>query len=135
MNENVEPWPGSDSTQIRPPCISMIRFEIAKPEAGAALGLGDRIVGLLEFLEHLASGRPRRCPGPVSRTATVNEPLLGDALIATAPASVNLMALPTRLSSTWVSRRSSPRPVGMFGGNLDLEARASFAAASVSTAP
>jgi len=28
---NVEPWPGRDSTQIRPPCISMMRFEIASP--------------------------------------------------------------------------------------------------------
>src|SRR6516225_3229625 len=29
---NVEPWPGWDSTQIRPPCISMIRFDIASPK-------------------------------------------------------------------------------------------------------
>src|ERR1700746_644687 len=28
---NVEPWPGCDSTQILPPCISMIRFDIARP--------------------------------------------------------------------------------------------------------
>src|SRR6516225_12177640 len=28
---NVEPWPGCDSTQIRPPCISMIRLEMASP--------------------------------------------------------------------------------------------------------
>ena len=33
-------------------------------------------------------------------TATVNAPLVTDALIATSPLSVNLMALPTRLSST-----------------------------------
>ena len=26
---NVEPWPGCDSTQIRPPCILMMRFEMA----------------------------------------------------------------------------------------------------------
>jgi len=38
-------------------------------------------------------------PGPVSRTATVNEPLAEEALIATSPTSVNLIALPTRLSS------------------------------------
>src|SRR5262249_25147175 len=31
VNAKVEPWPGSDSTQIRPPCISMIRFDIASP--------------------------------------------------------------------------------------------------------
>ena len=32
--------------------------------------------------------------------------------MATSPSSVNLIALPTRLSSTWVKRRSSPRPRG-----------------------
>src|SRR5262249_62094062 len=29
---NVEPWPGCDSTQIRPPCISMMRLDIASPK-------------------------------------------------------------------------------------------------------
>src|SRR5215469_2325920 len=28
---NVEPWPGADSTEIVPPCISTMRLEIAKP--------------------------------------------------------------------------------------------------------
>jgi hypothetical protein len=28
----VDPWPGCDSTQIRPPCISMMRFDIASPK-------------------------------------------------------------------------------------------------------
>ena len=28
---NVEPWPGCDSTQIRPPCISMMPFDMASP--------------------------------------------------------------------------------------------------------
>jgi hypothetical protein len=27
----VEPWPGCDSIQIFPPCISMMRLEIARP--------------------------------------------------------------------------------------------------------
>ena len=31
VNENVEPLPTCDSTQILPPCISMIRLEIAAP--------------------------------------------------------------------------------------------------------
>src|SRR6516164_6224115 len=30
-NVNVEPWPGCDSTQILPPCISMMRLDIASP--------------------------------------------------------------------------------------------------------
>ncbi len=44
----------------------------------------------------------------LSRTATRNEPSEQDASIATSPCSVNLIALPTRLSSTWASRRASP---------------------------
>jgi hypothetical protein len=31
VNAKVEPSPGLDSTQMRPPCISMIRFEMARP--------------------------------------------------------------------------------------------------------
>src|SRR5215472_10757111 len=31
VNVNVEPWPGCDSTQILPPCSSMMRFDIASP--------------------------------------------------------------------------------------------------------
>ena len=51
-------------------------------------------------------------PGPVSRTAMSKKPSAAPAAISTEPLSVNLMALPTRLSSTCVSRRSSPRPIG-----------------------
>jgi hypothetical protein len=32
VNANVEPWPGCDSTHILPPCISMMRFEMASPK-------------------------------------------------------------------------------------------------------
>ena len=39
------------------------------------------------------------------------------------PWSVNLMALPTRLSSTWVRRRASPVPVGRPDGTADTSAR------------
>src|SRR5215467_3168616 len=31
VNANVEPCPSCDSTQIRPPCISMMRFDMASP--------------------------------------------------------------------------------------------------------
>src|SRR5215469_13005404 len=31
VNANVEPRPGCDSTQILPPCISMMRFDMASP--------------------------------------------------------------------------------------------------------
>src|SRR5262249_5592655 len=32
VNANVAPWPTCDSTQILPPCISMMRFDIASPK-------------------------------------------------------------------------------------------------------
>src|SRR5262249_45429841 len=51
-------------------------------------------------------------PGPVSVTETVKWPFRAPAAMRTSPASVNLMALPTRLSSTCVRRCSSPRPIG-----------------------
>src|SRR5262245_59056950 len=31
VKQNVDPLPGSDSTQIRPPCISMMRLAIDRP--------------------------------------------------------------------------------------------------------
>src|SRR6516225_3980974 len=31
-NVKVEPWPGCDSPQIRPPCISTMRFDMASPK-------------------------------------------------------------------------------------------------------
>jgi hypothetical protein len=31
VNAKVEPWPGCESTQILPPCISMMRFDMASP--------------------------------------------------------------------------------------------------------
>jgi hypothetical protein len=36
VNANVEPWPGCDSTHIRPPCISIMRFavQLSGTEAG-----------------------------------------------------------------------------------------------------
>src|SRR6266566_5485183 len=32
VKANVEPWPGCDSTQILPPCISTMRFDMASPK-------------------------------------------------------------------------------------------------------
>jgi hypothetical protein len=32
VKANVEPWPTCDSTQILPPCISMMRFDMASPK-------------------------------------------------------------------------------------------------------
>src|SRR4029453_325652 len=51
-------------------------------------------------------------PGPVSLTERLYDPSTAAALIVTSPWSVNLIALPTRFSSTWGMRRSSPPPAG-----------------------
>src|SRR5215471_8580204 len=51
-------------------------------------------------------------PGPVSVTLTLKWPLTALAVTRTSPVSVNLMALPTRLRTTWVRRCSSPSPMG-----------------------
>ena len=51
-------------------------------------------------------------PGPVSVTATSNAPSVVVTATVIPPASLNLIALPTRFSSTWVIRRSSPSPGG-----------------------
>jgi hypothetical protein len=48
----------------------------------------------------------------VSVTETAKWPFRAPAAMLTSPASVNLMAFPTRLSSTCVRRCSSPRPTG-----------------------
>src|SRR5215475_10164110 len=51
-------------------------------------------------------------PGPVSATLTAKWLFAVLALTRISPVSVNLMALPTRLSKTWVRRCSSPTPMG-----------------------
>src|SRR4029079_6765421 len=62
--------PTFDSTQILPPCISIIRFEIASPR-----------------------------PVPAC-SRVIEQPFTLEALMQTSPLSVNLWQLPTRLRST-----------------------------------
>ena len=116
----VEPLP---SVEFDPDAAAMHLDDLlgdGEPEPGAALGLGVGAVDLMELLEDarlLFGGMP----GPVSVTLTAKWPFAALAVTRTSPASVNLMALPTRLSSTWVRRCSSPRPIGRRLGNLGLE--------------
>src|SRR6185369_11301005 len=109
----TEPLPRVDSTQMRPPCISTICLEIARPKPVPPLAL------VLELSTWWNCSNTRvswsgGMPGPVSATLTANVPLAATADTRTSPLSVNLMALPTRLSSTCVRRCSSPRPKGSF---------------------
>jgi hypothetical protein len=70
--KNVEPKPGADFTQIRPPCIATMRCEIDRPSP----------VPLFDFVEELSAcwnsskillWSAGSMPGPVSRTESVNE--------------------------------------------------------------
>src|SRR5262249_32108767 len=103
--------PGVDSTQMRPPCISTICLAMARPSPVPPLAL------VRELSTWWNCSKMRPCwssgiPGPESVTETAKWPFRAPAAILTSPASVNLMALPTRLSRTCVRRCSSPRPIG-----------------------
>jgi hypothetical protein len=86
----VEPLPGLDSTQMRPPCISMIRREIAKPSPVPPFFLVIELSASWNSWNSLAWSAVE-IPKPVSRTATLNDPLAEEPLIDTSPISVNLM--------------------------------------------
>src|SRR5262245_47786683 len=108
---NVEPRPIVDSIQMRPPCISTISLAMARPSPVPPLARVFELSTWRNFSKtrsHSSAG----IPGPVSLTLTAKWPFAAPAVMRTSPASVNLMALPTRLSSTWVRRCSSPRPMG-----------------------
>src|SRR5262245_13156669 len=113
---------------MRPPCIFLLGD--GEAEARAVLGLGVRAVDLMELLEDpisLIKGYAR--PGVRHRDGELA--VAAPAAMLTSPASVNLMALPTRLSSTCLRRCSSPRPTGsdtlwysalaLTQGNLDVD--------------
>jgi len=68
-------------------------------EPRAAPGACVRAVNLAELLEY-AFALFRGMPGPVSLTLTSKRPSAAQAVMRTSPASVNLMALPTRLSNS-----------------------------------
>src|SRR5262245_8707108 len=105
----VEPRPRTDSTQMRPPCISIISLAIARPSPVPPLVF----VLVLSTWWNLSKIRSRSAdgmPGPVSLTLTTKLPFVASAEMHTSPPSVNLIALPTKLSRTWVRRGSSPSP-------------------------
>ena len=129
-NENVVPRPSSLSTAIRLPCSSTSFLLIAKPEAGAAVLQADVVAGLREVVEDVRQpvrrdpdpgvgdpeidryGLRRPAPGPAASPSPI-------------PAPVNLMALPSRLVSTWPILTGSPsRAAGTRSSTCDLERQA-----------
>src|SRR5829696_5640523 len=125
---NVEPSPRTDSTSMVPPCIATSRCEIARPRPVPPFWRVELLSTCWNSskMRFWSSGA---MPGPVSRTAMSKKPSAAPAAISTEPLSVNLIALPTRFSSTCVSRRSSPRPIGSPSCTFAVSA-SSFALAS-----
>ena len=112
---NVLPWPGSLSTQIRPPISSHQARRDRRAQPGAAEPARRRAVGLRERLEDRCVLAPAGMPMPVSLHDEVQraaEPsAIASQLDLARPlrrCSVNLMALPTRLTRTCRSRPGSP---------------------------
>src|SRR6516162_876234 len=68
--KNVEPAPGSDSTQIRPPCMAMIRWAIDRPSPVPPFVLVDELSACWNSSKILTRWAGSM-PGPVSRTESV----------------------------------------------------------------
>src|SRR6516225_4548487 len=81
VNANVEPWPGCDSTQILPPCISMMRFDMASPKPVPPFFLVMALSACWNSWNSLAWS-VAEMPGPLSGTDTWNAPLFASALMA-----------------------------------------------------
>src|SRR5262249_33459146 len=69
---NVEPLPGCDSTQIRPPCISMMRLDMASPKPVPpfflVMALSACWNSLTDWLDPQRKCQDR-CHGPIRRTS------------------------------------------------------------------
>src|SRR5262249_14379436 len=91
VKKKVDPWPGRGSTQMRPLCMSLMRLAIDNPNPVPPFVFVDELSACWNSLKIL-TWSSSLMPGPESLTATVNEPLAAEALMATSPASVNLMA-------------------------------------------
>ena len=90
-----------------------------EPQPGAAFRLGVGAVDLVELLEDARLVLLGNA-GPGVDHTQAKWPLLAVAVMLTSPVSVNLMALPTKLSNTCVKRCSSPTPIGSRFTTLNL---------------
>ena len=117
VKRNVDPSPRADSTQRRPPCSSTMRREIARARARCRPSSACWSCRPAGTPRRSSAGRLGRCPGRYPRPTRRRRRRVARASDRRrCPASVNLIALPARFSSTWVSRRSSPRPGGRSAG-------------------
>src|SRR5712691_10602378 len=132
VKEKVEPFPSADSTQMRPPWSARMRFAMARPSPVPPF---FRVLDVSTCWNSskILAWSSAAMPGPVSDTETRKVPSETLASTRTSPAPVNLTPFPTRFKSTWLSRRSSPRPTGRSGATATVSA-SFFSAASGSRA-
>src|SRR5712692_2588038 len=102
VNLNVDPFPGSDSTQIRPPCCSTIFLQMAKPIPVPSYS--SRLCKRWKIRKI----RSRYCgsiPMPLSCTEKTHSGPWRSAptRISGRPSLQNLRALPIRFWKSWVS--------------------------------
>src|SRR5262249_6566832 len=71
-NENVAPWPRRDSIQMRPPCISTMRFTKARPSLAPPFALVIELSTCWNSWKIFAWSASSM-PGPVSRTENFKE--------------------------------------------------------------
>src|SRR5580704_14950261 len=118
----VDPLPTSEWTVMRPPCSSTMRREIDRPSPVPPF-LRVMVLSTCWNSSKMRAWSAGAMPGPESTTENSKRSAACTARISTPPWSVNLMALPTRLSSTCASRRASPVPVGRPGATVEPSLR------------
>ena len=125
--ENTLPLPTPLSTEMRPPISSTSRFEIVSPRPEPPyLRVVDEsaCVNRSNTAPNFSPGMPMPVSEIVNRTTPEAESASGVTRSATSPDSVNLIALPSRLSSTCRSRVGSPtRSRGTSGAISHTRAR------------
>ena len=112
LKRNTEPRPGALLTSMRAAHHLDQLLRDREAEAGAAVAARCRAVGLREGLEQAGALRLADADAGVAHGEQQRRRAAPDrrcTSIATSPRSVNLMALPSRLISTWRSRCGSPR--------------------------
>ena len=120
VNQKQLPTPGVLCTPISPSIKRHSCLQMAKPRPDPSwprVEDGSAWVNESKMLAIAVSDTPM----PLSMTSKRNVPLSPNAptvvtRMATSPCSVNFTALPTRLSSTWRTRRKSPRKQGGTSG-------------------
>ena len=128
---NVLPSPGALSTQIRPCIIDDQRRRDGKSEAGAAELARRRSVGLAEGFEDRVLVFRRDADPGVGDGESQHSGLgcigrRGLMATSTWPRSVNLMALPTRLTRIWRRRSGSPTRAAGTAGSISTSSSSAF---------